>query len=127
KFVVLGGPTDTFCEKLASSHSPEQVKNLAGKLTLLESCAVVEMAKAVVSNDTGILHIADQMKIPTLAIIGPTAFGYPSAPTSITIETPMWCKPCTKDGRGLCIRLTYQKCLRDITPIQVANKLRTIL
>jgi ADP-heptose:LPS heptosyltransferase len=125
-FVLLGGPEDLFCEDIARASS--NTTNLAGKLNLMESCEVVEKAAAVISGDTGLLHAADQMEKKVLALIGPTAFGYPwNASTSQVLEVELPCKPCSKDGRTPCVNPIYQKCMVDINPNRVKLALLDLL
>lgn len=126
QFVVLGGPEDSFCEDIRAA-SPENTINLAGQLSLLESCAAVEESMALVSNDTGLLHAADQMNVRNIALIGPTAFGYPYNDGSVILETQLPCKPCSKDGRDPCVNAVYQKCMKEISPNSVTSALQRIL
>lgn len=121
-FVIVGGPQDHFCQEIANS-SPSNSINLSGQLNWQETFEAVNEASLVISGDTGVLHMADYIQKPTLAIIGPTAFGYPSSPSSITLEVPLPCRPCTKDGRGKCKNNTFKKCLIDITPEIVRDKI----
>ena len=114
-FVVLGGPNDLFCSELILPGQENRVVNLAGRTSLLESCAVIQNSALTISNDTGLLHVADQMGVPTIALIGPTAFGYPTRTTSKVLEVQLECKPCSKDGRGKCRNQTYKKCLREVS------------
>jgi ADP-heptose:LPS heptosyltransferase len=125
-FVLLGGPEDKFCEQIRSV-APDRVKNLAGQLSLQESAAISSLSKLVVSNDTGILHVADQLGVPTIALIGPTAFGYPYHQNSQVAEIELWCKPCSKDGRGKCINDLYKRCLVEVTPSKVAGQARAMM
>jgi ADP-heptose:LPS heptosyltransferase len=126
-FVILGGPQDHFCEKYEQLE-PHRVQNLAGKLTLIESCAVIKAASLTVSGDTGLLHAADQLGVPAIALIGPTAFGYPQRETSHIMEVKdLPCKPCSKDGSGKCSQATFRKCLVDLTPEMVATKVVEVL
>ncbi|EQC45433.1 glycosyltransferase family 9 protein [Bacteriovorax sp. Seq25_V] len=126
QIVVLGGPSDDFCQDIADV-APDRVFNFAGKTNLTESSYLVQQSKACISADTGILHVADTLHIPTLALIGPTAFGFPSASTSKVCEVDLACRPCTKDGSGKCTQDVYQKCMVDIKPQGVASLLRSIL
>ncbi|MGL5683334.1 MAG: glycosyltransferase family 9 protein [Marinifilaceae bacterium] len=119
-FIILAGPSDTFCDEIAAA-APDRVTNLAGKSNLLESCYLVHQSNFVVSGDTGFLHAADLFNIPTVSIMGPTAFGYPNKSTSVNFETPLPCRPCTKDGRGKCSQQIYKRCLVEVTPQSVAN------
>jgi ADP-heptose:LPS heptosyltransferase len=125
-FAILGGPEDSFCKDLAAI-APGRVRNFAGQLSLQGSSALLQLSRIVVSGDTGLLHVADQLGKPTLALIGPTAFGYPAQKTSETIEVDLPCKPCSKDGRGACSNPIYQKCMLDITPERVAERVRARL
>jgi len=81
---------------------------------LVESCQAVANAKLVISADTGLLHVADILKVPAVALMGPTAFGFPSGKKTVTLDVVLACRPCTKDGRGKCSRDVWQKCMVDI-------------
>lgn len=126
QFLILGGPGDTFCEEIRAA-APKRTLNLAGQTTLLESCYLIYRSQVVVSADTGLMHAADLFRIPTLALIGPTAFGFPTGPTAETLEVDLPCRPCTKDGRGKCKQCVYQKCMVDITPEKVAAHVNRLL
>jgi len=119
-FVVLGGPGDNFCEEIRSA-APERVINLAGKTSLMESFCAVWHSPYVISGDTGFLHAGDLFQKPGQAIIGPTAFGYPSNPKMKIMEVDLPCRPCTKDGSTKCKIKEDRKCLMDITPRLVAR------
>lgn len=119
KVVLLGGPSDHFCEDLAKI-APDRALNLAGKLSLIESSYLVFLSKGLVSADTGLIHVADILGVRGLALLGPTAFGFPTGPNIQTVDVELPCRPCTKDGRGKCSQDVYQKCMVDITPKRVA-------
>ena len=120
-FVVIGGPNDFFCEDIKMS-APERVINLAGKTTLLESFYVIFKASYIISGDTGFLHAADLFKKPGQALIGPTAFGFPSGKDMKVMEIDLYCRPCTKDGNVKCINKIHKKCMLDILPEYVIKE-----
>ena len=126
RFIILAGPADTFCEEIRAV-APERINNLAGQTSLHESCYLVKQSNVVISADTGFMHAADLFGIKTLALIGPTAFGFPSGTTVETFETDLPCRPCTKDGRGKCKQSVYQRCMVEITPRQVAQAVKRLL
>jgi len=126
KFVVLGGPEDTFCEELVAV-APDRVYNLAGTASIAQSCAVIARSTLTISGDTGLLHVADQLGKANIGLIGPTAFGYTTHPQSRILETHLDCKPCSKDGRTPCTNEILQKCMVDITPEDVADSAIRIL
>jgi len=122
KFVILGGPTDSFCKEL-EEVDPTRVQNLAGKLSLMESMGVVKKSGLIISADTGIIHVADLIGVKGLSLIGPTAFGFPTGKHIKTLEVELPCRPCSKDGRGRCSQKVYQKCMVDITPEMVIKNI----
>jgi heptosyltransferase-2 len=119
--VLLGGQNDHFIKDLAREN---EVINLAGKTSLMESAFIIAGSDQVVSADTGLLHIADGLGIPCMALIGPTAFGFPSHPHSKILEVDLSCRPCSKDGRGRCKQKVYQRCMVDISPQRVWEEMQ---
>ncbi|XGC79634.1 glycosyltransferase family 9 protein [Bdellovibrio bacteriovorus] len=127
KFVLLGGPEDSFIEDIRDV-APDRVLNLAGKCSLQVSSSVVAHSAALVSNDTGLLHVAEQLGQKTIALMGPAPFGFPSRPTTKVMEIMLPCRPCSKHGQGPCVNKTkFHQCLVDITPLHVAAELRMLL
>lgn len=120
-FAVLGGPDDTFCEDIRNV-ARDRVINLAGKTSLIDSFCVVSHSPYVISGDTGFLHAADLFDKPGQAIIGPTAFGFPSGKKMKVMEVDLPCRPCTKDGSTGCKIKEKRKCLMDITPEMVVEE-----
>lgn len=120
-FVLIGGPEDRFIEELAAV-APSRTLNTAGKASLLVSSALVRGANALISNDTGLLHVGEQLGIPTIALMGPAPFGFPSRENTKILELDLPCRPCSKHGQGPCINKIYHQCLIDITPEQVRRE-----
>jgi lipopolysaccharide heptosyltransferase II len=123
KFVLLGGPEDSFIEDIAAV-APERTLNLAGKCPLPVSAAVVMKSKLLIANDTGLLHVGEQLGKPCIALMGPAPFGFPSRPSTRILEISLACRPCSKHGQGPCVNEKYHRCLVDITPGQVAAQAR---
>lgn len=121
-FVLLGGPEDQFIKDIAAV-APERCINLAGKLDYITNAAIIKNSKALISNDTGLMHIAEQLGHPCVALLGPAPFGFPSRPSTLKMELPLPCRPCSKHGQGPCLNPKHHQCLVDITPQTVANEL----
>lgn len=120
-FLVLGGPKDDFCNDLVTI-SPKRIVSMQGKLKLLESAAAITFCKTLIAGDTGLLHMAEALGKDVIGINGPTHLGHTYRPGSVTLKTKLWCQPCTKDGSGICINPTYQKCMKDVLPQEVSAK-----
>lgn len=125
-FVLLGGPQDLFLQEIAKV-APERIVNLAGQTTLRQSAAVIALAKALVSNDTGLLHVGEQLGIPTVALMGPAPFGFPSRSSTKILQLDLSCRPCSKHGQGPCKNPQFHLCLRGISPEKVGRTLHDIL
>lgn len=123
RFVILGGPKDDFLNQLTRTGH-QHVLNLAGQLSLLESAAVVERAQLLVANDTGLLHVAEQLGIACIALMGPAPFGFPSRAKTKIMQIDLPCRPCSKHGQGPCVNKKFHQCLVDITPAIVASQVR---
>lgn len=116
--VLLGGPSEIeLCHEIELQIHSADILNLAGKLTLLGSAAVLKSCQVALTNDSGLMHLAQAQKTPVVVLFGPTVkeFGFFPLPIRSTVlETHLSCRPCTKMGRDEC-PLGHHKCMRDIS------------
>lgn len=118
ELILFGGKEDTFCSDLALGFANDRVRNAQGKLTIAESTSLLSECDFVIANDTGLMHIADALKIPCVLFLGPTSGDLGCLPfhaDTIVLEHTLWCRPCSKNGQAPCIRLS-RKCLTQTTP-----------
>jgi len=104
----------------------------AGMFTILQSAALLEMANAVIANDTSIIHLAEAMRTPSIALFGPTVkeFGYaPMLAQSRLIETDLAlrCRPCSRTGKGTCKNREQQICMYSISTQKVWDAAQLLL
>ena len=83
----------------APADCQPSILDLAGRTTVPVLAAVMSLASACVSNDSGAMHLAAAAGLPTVAIFGPTneRATAPLARPDATIEVltnPVWCRPC---------------------------------
>jgi ADP-heptose:LPS heptosyltransferase len=127
--ILLGGPEDANNGYEIASVDPIKVYNSCGKFKLNESADIVRKAKLVISNDTGLMHIAAAFKRPIISLWGNTvpAFGmtpyYGDAPVSDVImqTNKLWCRPCSKIGYEKC-PFGHFKCMEKISAEDVLQK-----
>lgn len=106
----LGGSSDTaLCDSIIQQlkGSTQGVKNLCGKLSLLESAALMKDSLMNYVNDSGPLHLASGVNAPVTAFFCSTVpkFGFgPLSENSTIIETneKLACKPCGMHGHKKC-------------------------
>jgi ADP-heptose:LPS heptosyltransferase len=104
--------------------------DLTRKLGISEVAGVLASAKMLICNDSGLMHLAEAVGTPVVAVFGPTTkelgFG-PRLPMSKIIEEDLWCRPCSKTGRW-CIRPVQRwKCLTDVSAKNVIDAALGIL
>jgi heptosyltransferase-2 len=93
-------------------------RNLTGALSIIETAAVLKWCRALVTNDSAPLHLAEAVGTPAIAFFGPTVreFGYfPRLPASRALETALPCRPCSRNGKRACPYGT-KECLTSIEP-----------
>ena len=121
---LLGGPGDRkACEQLVKQSPHPRVFNLAGKLGLLASAALMENARLNYVNDSAPMHLASAVGAPTVAFFCSTvpAFGFgPLSPASwvVETETQLSCRPCDLHGKKTCPEGHF-RCAKDIDMDQV--------
>lgn len=105
---VLGSPEDAMaCGAIVAASGRQQIKNLAGQLSLLESAALMQGAAMNYVNDSAPMHLASAVDAPVAAVFCSTTplFGFtPLSKQGHVIETntPLACRPCGLHGRASC-------------------------
>jgi len=106
----------------------ERCLDMAGTPSLTETAAHIARCRVFVGNDSGLMHLAEAVGVPVVALFGPTveAFGYyPSLAQSRTIERRIACRPCSRNGSTPCPKRTVE-CLAAIKPEAVAHTVATL-
>jgi heptosyltransferase II len=92
---------------------------------LLDIAAILSKCKVALTNDSGLMHLANAVGTPVLAIFGPTnpRLGFsPTLPGSDVICDDVPCSPCSLHGKKPCSQ-PEKYCFKNITPDRVFNKL----
>ncbi len=106
--LLLGGPDDfAACENIVAAADRSKVQNLAGRLTFLESAALMQGAAMNYVNDSAPMHIASAVNAPVVAVFCSTipAFGFtPLSDQGRVVETThlLDCRPCGLHGYRTC-------------------------
>lgn len=126
--ILLGGPEEQEIGEEIANIDPIRIYNACGKFSLNESADLLQKSKLVVSNDTGLMHIAAAYQKPVIAVWGNTIpkFGmYPyygslSGKQALFSEVKgLWCRPCSKLGYDHC-PLGHFKCMEKQDMHQLA-------
>ncbi|OGC89582.1 MAG: hypothetical protein A2W25_14560 [candidate division Zixibacteria bacterium RBG_16_53_22] len=101
----------------------------AKDLELLPAAAILSKCRLAVTNDSGLMHLANSVGTPVVAIFGPTnpRLGFaPALPGSRVICDDVSCSPCSLHGQKKCYQ-PRKFCFENITPKRVLGELEGIL
>jgi heptosyltransferase-2 len=120
---VLGSPNESSLAAEIIRVAGPAVRDLTSP-DLRNAVLALRLARAAISNDSGLLHVAAAMGTPAIGIFGPTSPWHwaPLNPLAAVIETKteLSCRPCHKPT----CRFGHHRCMQDIPPHQVLDALR---
>lgn len=109
--VLVGGPMDQNLAAMLVERFPlKKIFNACGKFNLSQSASIVKQSSVLLTNDTGMMHIASCFELPTVSVWGntvPELGMYPYFPVkkelfSIHEVKGLDCRPCSKIGFQHC-------------------------
>ena len=126
RVVVLGGKEDAALGARLGAVGARCLDK-TGQTTLPEMVEWIRASEAMVTNDTGPMHVAAALGKPVVALFGPTdprRTGPYHARGSVLQTTAMECVPCLSRN---CTATRERDCLRTITVTEVAEAVRKVL
>jgi heptosyltransferase-2 len=132
--LLLGsGKEQALCEEIAAAAASPQVRNLAGQTSLLDAIGLIASARVLVSNDSGLMHVAAGLGVAQVAVFGSSSPEH-TPPLSdraqviwlkrdAAYQPPLDCAPCFE---RVC-PLGHTRCLVDVSPQRVLFALKTPL
>lgn len=114
KIVVLGSREDSESAREIVRMAPDRVTDLTGKTSLNEVAAIMMSARGVVSNDSGLMHLAGYIGTPVIGLFGSTSpvWTRPLGKRSVAMYLPEPCSPCFDKT----CRYNHYHCLGKISP-----------
>jgi heptosyltransferase-2 len=121
--IIMGGKADGETAQEIRKLARAQLIYLAGKTTLREAIYLISQCSLFISNDSGLMHIAGALNIPTIAIFGSTnpVTTSPAGNKSIIVRQEVPCSPCLKKTCPTDFRCMKLISVEDVLP--VAEKL----
>ena len=121
--VVIGGSGDRVIAEEVVAYSSGHALSLAGETDLSELIELLRGARVVITNDSGPMHIAAALKIPVIAVFGPTSpvLTGPYGKGHVILQSKEACAPCFKR------KCADMKCMRGIAPEAVIAKAHAVL
>ena len=115
---LIGSDKDTAVGDEIAAASTGAALNLCGRSTLEQAIDLIASASCVVSNDSGLMHVAAALGRPLVALYGSSSPAYtpPLSASATIVSRSLPCSPCFKRE----CPLKHFDCMNGITPQQVA-------
>lgn len=119
QFVLLGGQSEREAGRQILAWNTGNVLDFTGKLRINQSASLIKNARLVISNDTGLMHIAAAFHKKILSVWGNTSpelgmYPYlPGAGSEMLEVKGLPCRPCSKLGYIKCPRKHF-RCMNDL-------------
>lgn len=97
-------------------------------LPLREAMTRISSCDAFLSSDSGLMHVADALGVPTFGLFGPThpALGFaPAGEKSRAFHAGTWCSPCHRHGSAPCFR-ERRFCFDELNVEDIARSLLAV-
>jgi len=122
---IFGSPKDVEVAKTIQAATQNKCQDLTGRTTLAQAIDLLSLASVVVSNDSGLMHIAASLKKPVVALYGPTdpTFAPPLSARAKSLHLGLSCSPCRKRE----CPLQHQACLETLLPPQVLTAVEEVI
>ena len=135
--VLLGSAKEAaLCDDIAkriNQERPKNARNLAGKTDLSQAMALIASSQAMLSNDSGLMHVAAAMGVPQVAVFGSSSPLH-TPPLSdkavvlwlkneVSYQPALDCAPCFERS----CPLGHLRCLNDLTPERVEQAWREVV
>lgn len=123
KIVLFGEAGEEELVHQVASELPEPSTIRAVGLSLGQLTALLGRCDCLISNDSGPMHLASALRVPVVAIFGPThpKLGFaPLGPKAVVLCANAECSPCSLHGEKRC-RKQSRLCMDAIDPTEVAE------
>jgi lipopolysaccharide heptosyltransferase II len=119
EWVLFGAPGEKEQGAQLSAMLTAKHVNLVGQTSLTDLIECLQECHLLVTNDTGTMHLASALGVPTVSIFGSTEpiLTGPCGPSNTIVRHHVPCSPCFKRE----CPLGHYECLMGIQPTQVAD------
>jgi heptosyltransferase-2 len=124
--VLLGGPRDKPLAEAVQARAGALCIDTTGN-PVGEALALLARSSLVVGGDTGLVHAARALGVPTIALFGPSSAAvHDLGPRERAVTLGLDCSPCSAHGQRRC-PLGHHRCMRDLSAEAVLAHCESVL
>jgi heptosyltransferase-2 len=114
---LFGSQKDKIVTDAINALTDHRCENLAGTTSLSEAIDLLALTSLVVTNDSGLMHIAAALDKPLIALYGSTDPGFtpPLSTKAKILSIDLYCRPCFQRE----CPLKHHRCMKDLLPQHV--------
>lgn len=122
---ILGSEKDRPVGEKINQLSQDACQNLCGQTSLSEAIDLMSLSDCVVTNDSGLMHIAAALGRPLVAMYGSTSPGFtpPLGDRVRILRSDLSCSPCFQRE----CPLNHHQCMKNINPNRVTNAIEDLI
>jgi heptosyltransferase-2 len=122
---LLGSEKDKPVTEKIMTLTHNRCVNLAGLTSLAEAVDLLSLATLVISNDSGLMHIAAALQKPLVVVYGPTSASFtpPLHKKAKILSLALPCQPCFDRECAL----VHHRCMKELFPINVLTAAAELL
>ncbi|MFC1563023.1 glycosyltransferase family 9 protein [candidate division KSB1 bacterium] len=123
EILFIGGENDFDKGEMIKKIIGDGIHNFCGRLSIMESAALISKCSLIIANDAGPMHLAEALSKNLVAIFGPTVeeFGFfPINTNAVVVQKLIFCRPCSNNGWKKCHKKETE-CLNEISSDDVIN------
>jgi heptosyltransferase-2 len=132
KIIFIGSKNEyDYTQDIVKEINDSNAVNLSGKISLSQLVILLKNVQLFITNDSGPLHLADMLDVPTISFFGPETpvlYG-PKSSKHIVLFKNIDCSPCINVHTGKvvkCVKINPE-CMKSITVEEVLNKIKRFL
>jgi heptosyltransferase-2 len=129
EIIIFGGPEDIQLAAAIRERSQSDCHNYAGQFKLRDLPQALGACDVLITNDSGPMHIAVALDVPTVALFcatTPELGFYPYSSNAVVLQKDLPCRPCSSHGGRRC-PLGTADCIRLIRPEHVLRAVESLL
>ncbi|SRR5579883_1307174 len=118
---IFGSTNDAPIAETITQLTHHRAVNFCGKTSLAEAIDLLSLVSGVVTNDSGLMHIAAALQKQLVAVYGPTSAGFtpPLYAGAKTVSLTLSCQPCFERE----CPLKHHRCMQELAPELVLNSM----